>query len=120
MMSFSIKTTQYFDDPKNGGQPKQAEKLINQQAGHADRSCINLFFSLQDGLWQANYQATGGVALIAACEYWARKVNEDNANCKISAKEIMEALDIDKKWLSDIILIEQASTGMQEQQLNNN
>ena len=115
MMQFNKKVTAYFDEAAHGGLLPQAEQSLTSLQGHTDRTQVLLCLAYEAGIWQARFLATGGVVSIAACEYWARHVDIKSGHCSVKASVIMQALDIDPKWLSDVFLIEQASKALQQQ-----
>ena len=111
---FSKETTKLFDNLQYAGKPPAAEINLTQTAG-SNKSQICLFLTCTNNKWRANFLATGGVALLASCEYWAMQFHPDNKNVTIKVDEMMRALKLERKWQSDVFLVVQAANKLQQQ-----
>ena len=72
--------------------------------GDASRAAVRLFVSTTGNQIEARYLVTGGVVLIACCEYWARQT-ESGVVLSDDPSQWMYLLDIDPIWRCDVALV---------------
>jgi hypothetical protein len=106
-----------FDNLKYAGHPKDCDTILEATAGDRHRGCIKLFLCLKNNVWHASFLVTGGVVMTATCEYWAELFNDNHKGCMIRSDDVLNNLEIDKKWRGDIFLIEQAAMKLDQQLL---
>lgn len=80
-------------------------------AGHSSRAAVKLFVSVGPEKIRAQFLATGGVVLIACCEYWARQV-EASGTLSHDVDQWMSLLDVDPVWRCDVTLVVSAVSSL--------
>lgn len=117
-MQYNKLIAEHFDHMSHAGQINQSEVRLQQRQGHPERSCIVLYLLYDGKQWHARFEATGGVVLLAAGEYWARRFAAGQG-CAVAVDVIMDALQIDDRWQSDVYLLSQATKQLDQQWSDN-
>lgn len=105
-MKFSKQIDEYFLHVVHQGVcDHPCESILH---GNPGRSQVHLSIKQMDQGHQARFLASGGVVLIACCEYWARAVEETGVIC-LNVESCLDELLIDSTWRADVMLVAQAT-----------
>tara|TARA_A100001015_G_scaffold302556_1_gene390894 strand:+ start:933 stop:1265 length:333 start_codon:yes stop_codon:yes gene_type:complete len=108
---FSKQIDDLFFNAQHAGDGSGLSSVKVARSGDASRAAVILFLGDQQQTPRAQFLATGGVALIACCEYWARQV-ESGVAMDPDVDQWMRTLKIDSIWRCDVALVVSAALSL--------